>query len=69
MIGEFIQEHMRLVLFIFCVLCTIIGFMGTEKALEFCTKNNDIEGYFIYADKEGNYRTTMSSGFGKYLRK
>ena len=43
--------------------------MGTEKALEFCTKNNDIEGYFIYADKEGNYRTTMSSGFGKYLRK
>ncbi len=43
--------------------------MGTDKALEFCRKNEKIEGYFIYADKEGRYKTAMSSGFGKYLRK
>lgn len=34
MIGEFIQEHMKLVLFIFCVICTIIGAAGTDKALK-----------------------------------
>ena len=43
--------------------------MGTEKALELCKKNKDIEGYFIYADKDGNYKTAMSSGFGKYLKR
>ena len=50
-------------------LATSFMVMGTEKALEFCRNNEKIEGYFIYADKDGRYKTAMSSGFGKYLRK
>jgi asparagine N-glycosylation enzyme membrane subunit Stt3 len=34
MIGEFIQEHMKLVLFIICVLFTILGAIGTDKAFK-----------------------------------
>lgn len=50
-------------------LATAFMVMGKEKAMEYCKKNKDIDGYFIYADKEGKYKTAMSSGFGKYLRK
>lgn len=34
MIGEFIQEHMKLVLFIICVLFTILGAIGTDNAFK-----------------------------------
>ncbi|MBO7302348.1 MAG: FAD:protein FMN transferase [Bacteroidaceae bacterium] len=50
-------------------LATAFMVMGKDKALEFCRNNENIEGYFIYANKDGRYKTAMSSGFGKYLRK
>ena len=50
-------------------LATAFMVMGTEKALEFCRQDEKIEGYFIYAGKDGQYSTAMSPGFGKYLRR
>ena len=42
--------------------------MGVEKAVSYCNENN-IEGYFIYADDNGMLKTKMTEGFRKYLKK
>ena len=41
MIGEFIQDHMTLVLFIVCVIFTILGIIGMDDSL----KENSCIGY------------------------
>lgn len=41
--------------------------LGMEKAMAVCNSDNSIEAYFIYADEEGNYASSMSDGFGKYI--
>lgn len=40
--------------------------MGLEKALEYCKAHNDIDAFFIYADKDGSFQTAESDGFDKY---
>ena len=41
--------------------------MGVEKAMEICSSDSSIEGFFIYADKDGNYATCMSKEFANYI--
>jgi len=37
--------------------------MGLEKARQFVNDDPTLEAFFIYADEEGNYQTSMSDGF------
>ena len=41
--------------------------LGIEKAMEICNDDSSIEGFFIYADKDGNYATCMSKEFANYI--
>ena len=41
--------------------------MGIEKAKEFLQTNNELEGYFIYSDEEGNMKTFFTNGFERIL--
>ncbi len=45
------------------------GFMvlGIEKSIEIAASRDDIEVYFIYSDKDGNYKTYVSEGFKPLL--
>ena len=43
--------------------------MGVDKAMEICNSDSTIEGYFIYADENGEMKECMSNGFGNYLIK
>ncbi len=37
--------------------------LGIEKSIELAGSRNDIEVYFIYSDKDGQYQTYISDGF------
>lgn len=37
--------------------------MGLEKSTKYVAENPPLEVFFIYADEEGNYQTSMSEGF------
>jgi thiamine biosynthesis lipoprotein len=41
--------------------------MGIERAKEVLERFHDIEAYFIYSDKNGNYQTFMTDGMKKYV--
>lgn len=43
--------------------------LGLDSAIAICNHTPNIMGYFIYADKEGNFATSYSKGFEKYLTK
>lgn len=36
--------------------------VGIEKAMEICKASEEIEAYFIYADENGNFKTTDTEG-------
>lgn len=48
-------------------LATAFMVIGKEKAMEFCRRDERIEGYFIYSDDDGNITTAMTEGFKKYI--
>lgn len=41
--------------------------MGVDKALEICSRESSVEGYFIYSDENGEMQECMSEGFDEYL--
>ena len=41
--------------------------MGLDKAMEICSRENDIEAYFIYADENGSLKTAESKGMRRYF--
>lgn len=43
--------------------------MGLEEAMECCSSDKSLEGYFIYSDDDGTLKTRMTEGFKKYIRK
>jgi thiamine biosynthesis lipoprotein len=43
--------------------------MGLEKSLQLIEQLPDIEGYFIYKDKNGDNQTVYSRGFEKFIEK
>jgi FAD:protein FMN transferase len=50
-------------------LATACMVSGLEKAKDMVSKLDDVEGYFIYADKVGKFQVYYSPGFSKYLQK
>ncbi len=49
-------------------LATAFMVMGLDKAMQFCEKHPEIEGYFIYSDDSGKMLTRETSGFKKYKK-
>ena len=49
-------------------LATAFMVMGLDKAMQFCEQHPEVEGYFIYADKNGKMLTRETSGFKKYKK-
>ncbi len=43
--------------------------MGVEKSMQVIDSIPGLEGYFIYADKDGENKVIYTSGFEKYLKK
>lgn len=43
--------------------------LGTDKAMDICSSEEKIEGFFIYSDDKGKLKTVMSEGFRKFLKK
>ncbi len=41
---------------------------GLEKAMNWIKNDKNLEGYFIFADKNGNLQSQASEGFKKYLK-
>ena len=41
--------------------------MGTDKAIELIESRKDLEGFLIYSDKSGNFRTWTSKGLAKLV--
>ena len=41
--------------------------MGHEKAIEIISKNDDLEGLFMYSDKEGNVKIFVSKGIEPFV--
>ncbi len=41
--------------------------MGLERATQFLKGHPELDAFFIYADKEGNYQTFATEGFKKYV--
>jgi len=46
---------------------TAFMILGLEKSVEIATSRKDIDVYFIYADKDGKYRSYVSEGFKTLL--
>ncbi|MGN0033993.1 MAG: FAD:protein FMN transferase [Candidatus Limimorpha sp.] len=49
-------------------LATICMIVGKEKALQLLENDDDLEGYLIFVDEDGNINTTSTSGFDKYIK-
>lgn len=43
--------------------------MGVEQAMSICESRDDLMGYFIYVDEQGNYSTCYSAGMEAVLAK
>lgn len=41
--------------------------MGLDKAKKFLTKHSGLEAYFIYSDKNGEYKTFATEGFNQLI--
>jgi thiamine biosynthesis lipoprotein len=41
--------------------------MGTEKAIELINSRKELEGFLVYSDESGNYRTWISKGLEKLV--
>ncbi len=41
--------------------------MGTDKAIELIEGEKDIEGFFVFSDESGNFRTWSSKGLSKLV--
>lgn len=41
--------------------------MGLDKAMELIEKTPELEGYFIYSDKDGKFAVKYTTGFKKFL--
>jgi len=41
--------------------------MGLEKAKEYLNENDQLEAYFIYSDKNGEYKTFATEGFNQLI--
>ena len=50
----------------YATACMVVGF---KKALKMVEKDPRLEGFFIYVDKKGRYKTYMTKGFKKYVLK
>ena len=48
-------------------LATALLVMGTEDALDFIERKSEIECFLIEREENGDFKTFMSSGFGKFL--
>ena len=48
-------------------LATALLVMGTEDALDFIERKNEIECFLIEREGNGDFKTFMSSGFGEFL--
>lgn len=42
--------------------------LGLDSALSICKRHPELEGYFIYADKQGNFVTAQTPGFEKFIK-
>lgn len=42
--------------------------MGLEKSIAFLKDHKNLEAFFIYSDKEGNYQIYATDGFKSYIR-
>jgi thiamine biosynthesis lipoprotein len=49
-------------------IATACMVMGVEKAISFIKKNKDIEGYLVYSDDDGSYRSWISEELEKWLK-
>jgi thiamine biosynthesis lipoprotein len=48
-------------------IATACMVMGKEKSIEFLDLNPEFEGYLIYSDENGNFRTWMSEKLKRYI--
>jgi thiamine biosynthesis lipoprotein len=46
-------------------IATACMVMGVEKAISFIKNNREIEGYLVYSDDDGSYRSWISDELGK----
>jgi FAD:protein FMN transferase len=49
-------------------MATACMVMGLEKAISFIKSNKDIEGYLVYSDEDGSYRSWISGELEKMLK-
>ena len=43
--------------------------LGLDSAMAICNRNQELQGYFIYADDEGELATCYSQGFEQWLKR
>lgn len=43
--------------------------LGLDSAMAICNRNQELQGYFIYADDEGEFATCYSQGFEQWLKR
>ena len=43
--------------------------LGLDSAMAICNRHPELQGYFIYADEQGQFATCHSDGFEKWLKK
>ena len=46
---------------------TVCLVYGLEKCMAFLDSKEDLEGYLVYTDEQGNWETTHTEGFDKYI--
>lgn len=43
--------------------------LGLDSAMAICNRHPELQGYFIYADEQGQFATSYSQGFERWLKK
>ncbi len=48
---------------------TSVMVLGLDSAMAICNRHPELQGYFIYADEQGQFATSYSQGFERWLKK